>query len=127
MISIQLLAFILLVFRLVSMTFITLVIWRQISLFGTKINFDDFPSLTKGQRRNIYTMRRILFAIAVVIFIGNLIPVMIDSVALLNEVIKTPGLRSWGILYAVSNAITSVFSAFMIWFLYRLAGFSGDK
>ena len=125
--SIQLLATILLTLRLTSIIFISMVLWRQCKLFGTKINFDAFPELTKTQKKNIYGMRIVLFVLASVILLGNIIPVAIDSVALLTEAISNPILKHLGVLYAISNAVTSVVSAFMIWFLYKLAGFGNKK
>lgn len=124
MISIQILAFILLIAHLISVGFIASVLYKQSKQFGKEIDFSLLPNLSKFEKRNIYRMRRVLFALALIILLGNLAPIVIDWITLIsnNAIGRTPNIRPISIMYACSNAITAMLSAFMIWVLYKLAG-----
>lgn len=126
MISIQIIAFILLIARLISVFFIVKVLITQARQFGREIDFSLVPNLSKFQQKNIYRIRRVLFALAVIILIGNFIPIVIDYITLItdNSLGRTANVKPISIAYAFSNAITAMLSAIMIWTLYKLAGIS---
>lgn len=130
MISIQIIAFILLVARLISVAFIVSVIIKQVKVFGKPIDFSIAPYLNKLQRKNVYRVRRVLFILAVIIMVGNMVPILIDYVTLVtdNAVGRTANVKPISVAYAFSNALTAMFSAVMIWALYKLAslGTSSD-
>lgn len=128
MISIQIIAFILLIARLVSVGFIVSVLLTQVKQLGKPIDFSLTPNLSKYQEKNIYRIRRVLFALSVIILLGNLVPIAIDWVTLIsdNSLGRTANVKPISVMYAFSNALTAMFSATMIWTLYRLAGI-GDQ
>lgn len=129
MISIQAIAFILLIARLISIGFILAVLIKQAKQFGREIDFRLAPYLTKFERRNVYRLRTALFLLAIIIFIGNLVPIAIDYITLItdNSLGRTANVRSISIAYAFSNALTAMFSAVMIWALYKIAGVTDRK
>lgn len=129
MLTIEVIATILLATRLVSVFFIVKIIILQYRLFGTQIDFSLVPNLTKMQRKHIYMMRRILFALSLIILAGNIIPIIIDIVTLLPnfETNRPSVLHPLSIMYAVSSASTSLLSAVTIQLLYKLAGFTPSK
>lgn len=108
--ELKILAGALLVGRLVSQVFITLVLKRQWELL--KLPIDE----------NLKLFRKRLFTLSIVIFLGNLVPILLDATALF---ITTEGRNSnpsiIGIAYVISNNLTAIVSAFVIWLLYRLA------
>jgi hypothetical protein len=125
--SIQAIAATLLIARAVSMIFIVTVMYRQYKLFGTQIDFQLVPNLTKMQRRNVYRIRRILFCLSVIILLGNLVPILIDAVTLFYNPGRPANVKAISVAYAYSNALTAMFSAIMIWTLYRIAGLGGSQ
>jgi hypothetical protein len=129
MVAIQTIAIFLLIARLISVVFIGMVLYLQSRLFGTKIDFSLVPNLSKFQKRNIYLARKVLFTLSVVIFLGNLIPIVIDTLTIFsdNAAGRNPEGPTISIMYAFSNALTAMFSAIMIWGLYKLAGLGGDQ
>lgn len=108
--DIQLYASILLGIRVVSMFLIGKVILRQIELFKLFID------------KEIRTYRRILFVLAVAIFIGNLIPGIIDVLTITGELTRSArtinGVSLW---YTGAWAITSLLSSVLIFWLYRMS------
>lgn len=124
MVALQTIAIFLLIARLISVAFILVILRLQWKLFGTKIDFTLVPNLTTLGRNRVYLARKILFALAVIIFLGNLVPIVIDTITILNsnDIGRPSGLRLISILYASSNALTAMFSAIFIWFLYKVAG-----
>jgi uncharacterized BrkB/YihY/UPF0761 family membrane protein len=102
-------AFTLLITHLASMVFIFNVLKRQWRLMKQPI-----PSYVKRYR---YT----LFILSLVIFAGNIVPIIIDALTLFIEVGRPDTVKLVSLLYAYSNAITAVVSAYLIWTLYRLA------
>lgn len=125
MVDIQTIALLLLIGRIVSLIFIVLVMYRQFKLFGTTIDFQLVPNLTKMERKNVYRIRKLLFALSVVIFLGNMIPVAIDVLTLFTETDRPRSIATISIMYAFSNSFTAAFSAIMIWTLYCVAGLGG--
>lgn len=107
--DIKLIALLLLLARVGSATFIFLVLRKQAQLMQYSIT----PALQ--------SFRRVLFAISMIIFLGNFVPIFIDIVTILDNV-ERPQPRTIGIIYGFSNAITALIASILIWLLYRLAG-----
>lgn len=108
-VSIQIIAAILLFFRIVSMTFIGIVLWKQWNLFKR-------PTLPQ-----LILFRRVLFAIAIGIAIFNIIPIVIDALTLFVDTGRPQSLKPISIAYAFSNSIGAALSSVLIWALYKLA------
>lgn len=126
--DIQTVALFLLIARLISVGFIITVIIKQARLFGKSIDFTLVPNLSKLQQTSVYRIRRVLFILSVIILLGNLVPIVIDWITLIGDELGRPSfLRSISIAYAASNALTAMFSAIMIWTLYKLAGIGSTK
>lgn len=120
---IQTIALFLLIARVISVLFIISVLVRQAKLFGKSIDFSVVPYLTNLQRKSVYRIRTVLFTLSVIILLGNLVPIVIDYITLFGDSLGRPSqLRPISIAYAFSNAFTAMFSAIMIWTLYKLAG-----
>ena len=98
---------ILFVLHLVASGFMLLVIKRQFGLFKKYID----PELR--------TFRLILFLLSVSIFLGNLVPLIID---LCNALGVAPDEVPVGrVVYITANAIVAVISSILIWSMYRMA------
>ena len=122
MLDIKTIALCLLIARLISVTFIVMVLVRQYRLFGLPIDFSLVPGISKLEKRSVYRLRRVLFTLSLVIFLGNMIPILIDSLTLFVETSRSAHVHTISIMYAFSNSLTAMFSAIMIWLLYRVAG-----
>lgn len=108
--DIQVLASLLLAGRLVSETFIVFVLIRQWKLRKTKTH----PRLMQ--------MRRVLTLLAVLVFVGNLYPLLLDAVTLADATIRTTRtVNLVGVIYSLDNNITFMFASILIWTLYKLA------
>lgn len=108
--SIQELAALLLIGRLVSTGFILAVIRLQWRLLKLPI------------RKSLRGMRRVLFAISLVVLLGNIIPITIDILTIFADIPRTSGNpKPIGIGYAISSNLSSLLQAIFIWLLYRLA------
>lgn len=108
--NIRTLAAILLSGQVFSAVFILLVIMRQLSLFKLPIQ----PGLE--------WFRRILFFLALTVFAGNLVPILIDIITIRRpEVRVVRHTNLIGVLYAASNTFVATTSAVLIWVMYRLA------
>jgi hypothetical protein len=100
-------ALILLFGRLVSVMFIVLVIYKQFKLLHVR------DVSMRDQRRN-------LLFLSLVLFLGNFIPIVIDSLTLLSEVSRSKPTTA-GVAYGLSNCGTSILSSFSLWVIYRYA------
>lgn len=108
--DIKLLASILITGHIISAIFTSIVINRQRNLFRIKVDPD------------IQKVRRVLFGMSITVFIGNLIPILVDAGTLVGSITRSSHhVNAVGILYSVSNVVTAVVSAILIWTLYRLA------
>lgn len=113
--NIQLLAFLLLVGRLISDLFIILVLIRQWKI--RKI--PTHPRLSN--------LRRVLTLLAVLVFIGNLYPLFLDAYTLLDASIRTTrNVNLVGVFYSLDNNLTFMFASILIWTLYKLADVAID-
>lgn len=96
--------------QIASAVFMFFVLRRQVRLFKLYIT----PELK--------VFRKILFLLAVVIFLGNLVPIIIDTLTVISHIHRsTNQVNTVGLLYAVSNTLTATMSALLIWIMYRMA------
>lgn len=114
--DIQTLASILVTLHIVSGIFIGMVLKRQWGLFKHAI--ED----------GLSAYRKVFFTLSLIIFLGNLNPIVID----VKTILTGPGGRpahvsAISISYAVSNALVAVISSFLVYMLYRMASDWADK
>lgn len=108
--DIRTLAWFLLLGQIGSALFMSAVIARQVTLFGRQM------------QRDLIWFRRVLFALAMVIFLGNAIPMGIDVVTVLGFVTRSANhINTVGLYYTTSNTLVAFTSSVLIWMLYRLA------
>lgn len=108
--NIQLLATLLLIGRLISDFFIILVLIRQWKI--RKI----------ATHPRLMSIRRVLFLLALLVFIGNIYPLLLDAITLFDPAVRTSQVvKVSGALYAVSTNLTFMFASILIWTLYKLA------
>lgn len=113
--NIQLLAFMLLIGRLISDFFILLVIRRQWKI--RKI--PTHPRLAN--------LRRVLTLLAVLVFLGNIYPLLLDLYTLFYPGIRTSQVvNPVGVFYSLDNNLTFMFASILIWALYKLADVAID-
>ena len=102
----KILAGLLLTGRLVTLWYLSRVLKTQIKLLRMPV---DDP--------NVWDFRRTLHYMTIVVALGNLVPIVIDVVTILG-----PSRPFWlGVLYAISNVVTALFTAILIHKMYRLA------
>lgn len=116
-IPIELYATLLLVIRLTSMTFIFFVLRRQFSLFRLPIR-----DASQYDVKALKHFRVVLFTLALIIFLGNIVPAAIDIITLLNQDTGRPRVvQPISIIYTMTASMTALISSYLIWRLYRLA------
>lgn len=121
-INISTLAWILIVCHSGSVIFMTFVLRRQYTLFSHDITYDD----ARFEQKDIGRIKRFrlgLFLLSCVVLLGNVVPIAIDAITILgdNSVGRPTHVHTISILYAVSNALTALISAYLISTLYRIA------
>lgn len=108
--DIQLLAMLLLAGRLVSDGFIIAVLRRQWKLRKTRTH----PRLMK--------MRHVLTLLAVLVFVGNIYPLVLDAYTLIDAGVRTSQtVNLVGVFYSLDNNLTFMFASILIWTLYKLS------
>lgn len=108
--DIQILASILLVARLISEYFIIQVLRRQWRIRKTQVH----PRLQK--------IRGVLSLLAVLVFIGNIYPLLLDAYTLFYPGIRTSQtINLVGTAYSLDNSLTFMFASILIWTLYKLS------
>lgn len=108
--DIKLLAFLLLAIRVVSDYFIILVLRRQWKLRKT----------TTHPRLMAY--RKVLALLAILIFIGNIFPLMLDAYTLFFPLVRSSQtINPVGVAYSLDNSLTFMFASILIYVLYKLA------
>lgn len=108
--DIQILAFILLVGRLVSEYFIIQVLRRQWKIRNTPVH----PRLRK--------IRGVLSLLAILVFIGNIYPLLLDAYTLFHPGVRSIGtINLVGTFYSLDNSITFMIASILIWTLYKLS------
>lgn len=118
--SIETLAMILATAHIGSAIFIGRVIQKQYRLVRLPLQ----GNYTSQTIKDVKHFRLVLLALSLVIFFGNIIPVAIDVITLAtdNSLGRNPSVRPISIMYAVSNALTALVSAFLVWIIYRNTG-----
>lgn len=116
--SIEALAAMLLAFRITSMVFIVLVLLKQLRLM-------KIPIVKEFDTPTIRRMRKVFFIIALVIFLGNFIPIAIDVLTLFVETGRPARVQLISIGYAFSNSLVAMLSSIFIYALYWLADYTG--
>lgn len=108
--DIQLLAFMLLIGRLVSDGFIIAVLRKQWKIRKTRTH----PRLM--------SIRRVLTLLAILVFVGNIYPLLLDAYTLVNAGVRTsPTANIVGVIYSLDNNLTFMFASILIWTLYKLS------
>jgi len=102
--------------RIGSVAFITSVLITQIPLLKAH---NDFSTRVT---------QYILLSLALVILLGNLVPIVVDLGTVFGDIRRSSAvLNTVGIGYAFSNAFTSLFSAGLVWGMYRLIALSNRR
>lgn len=110
--TVTIVALALLALRLITVSLVILVLARQFKLFKLAID------------TGLVQFRAVMFALGVVFFLGNFIPIMVDFY---YAFINTDASWNWIlILYATSNAVGSFIAAFILWKIYKIAGTDTD-
>ena len=116
-VSIEVYAIILLLIRVASMTFIFFVLKRQYGLFKLPIK--------NAERLDVKALkhfRAVLFFLALAVFLGNIVPAVIDVLAILEvDTGRVSMVGTTSFVYTLSASLTSLISSYLIWQLYRLA------
>lgn len=110
--NVQIHAGILLTERLVAVAFLLPVLIKQVGLMRLRAN------------SSLNTLRHVLFGIGLVIFIGQLVPILIDTAALLELYERSGNPNPLGLAYAHSNALTALLAAILLNLIYKVAGSS---
>lgn len=108
--DIKIYAAILLFARIVSMILMGYVLRRQLQLFKLPID------------KEIRTYRVILFVLALAIFVGNIVPAVIDMLTVTEVVVRSAktinGVSLW---YTLAWTVSSLLSAILIAWLYSMS------
>lgn len=121
-INIATLAWILIALHSGSVIFMAFVLRRQFKLFRYDVTYND----SRFEAVDIHRIKRFrmgLFLLSCVVLLGNVIPIAIDLVTIFatHSVNRPSQVHTISILYAVSNALTALISAYLISTLYRIA------
>ena len=108
-ISITTFAIILLIGHLIAAGFIFSVLRKQAALLREPID------------RNYRTFRLGLFALSMIIFIGTLVPIAIDTITLFVDTQRPSQIYTISLVYASSNMVRDIASAAVIFLLYRIS------
>lgn len=109
MTAIKLVALSLLIGRLITAAFIFVVLMWQVQLL-------------RRRQTDLQRERKVLFGFALAIFVGQLVPIAIDTAALVDH---SSGL--FVIIYAYSNNISAMLAAVLLWWLYLIARSSNNR
>lgn len=113
--DIKLLASILLAGRFISDVFIILVLRKQWRIR----KLPTHPRLAN--------LRRVLTLLAVLVFIGNIYPLLLDLFTLFDPGIRTTRtVNLVGAAYSLDNNLTFMFASILIWALYKLSDVAID-
>jgi hypothetical protein len=108
--DIKVLAAVVLVGQSISFILMATVLMKQLSLFKLYIE----PELKR--------FRLALFLLALVIFLGNIVPTTISVLTLTDTVTRSVHhINLVGMFYSMTNTLVATFSSILIWLMYRLA------
>lgn len=121
-IDIETLAWIVIALHSGSVLFMTFVLRRQYKLFSYDVTYDD-SRFEEADIRRIKHFRMGLFLLSCVVLGGNVVPIAIDLLTIFggNAVNRLSQVHTISILYAISNALTALISAYLISTLYKIA------
>ena len=105
--TIQAIAIALLVIRLISLGFVVAVLARQIRLFRLSVD------------SHLVTFRVVMFLLGVVFLLGHLLPVAVDVNYAFFSDSDDFNILVW---YALSNALSGIAAAILLWKIYQIAG-----
>ena len=108
--SVKILAGLLLIGELASVAFIGLVLARQLRISRLRVQDE------------LQAFRRILVFLSATILISNFIPVVVDILTVFAAVPRSAStVNIIGIVYGVSNTVSTLVSSVLIWLMYRMA------
>ncbi len=115
--DIKTIAAVLIVGRIVSVAFIFFVLRRQYELMKLPIEPE------------VYYFRKVLFATALLIFIGGITAIVVDTLTILadDSLHREDSPSLINMIYVFINEFTAIISAIFIWLLYRLARNTADN
>lgn len=102
--DISVISAILLFGRLVALFFLVSVLRTQWKLLKTNV----YPEL--------HSLRRILFGLVLIVALGQVIPIAIDTLSILGH-----GTFEWLVVYAFSNNGTAMITAVLLWAVYKIS------
>lgn len=106
--DIKIIAAVLLTLRLMSVAFLYLVLKRQVRYLRSK------------KEPELQNVRILLTSLTAIILLGQLVPILIDSVTLLDVVERSMSRpHPIGIAYALSNGTTAVVTSYLLYKLYK--------
>ena len=122
-IPIEILALILLLIHSGSVVYMINVIRKQWALMKLPPDVSVLIDPTSEQIEEVKYFRRVLFVLSLVILIGNLIPIFVDLATIIfnNPTGRPDHVKIISLMYALSNALTELISAYLINLLYRLS------
>lgn len=107
MLDIHVYAAILLSIRVVSMSLILFVLKKQWELFRLPIE------------KKAIGFRKTLFLSALVIFLGNIIPAIIDILTIHGSIVGRPSeVNTISVIYSFDNALVALLSSLFMWLIY---------
>ena len=120
MLDIKTLALVLLIGRIIAVTFIILVLIKQWRLIRLPL---DERTTQFFNAKDVLQFRVVFFVIGCIILAINFVPILIDTITFFadNVLGRNPKVPPISAAYALSNSFgTAILSAF-VWLLYRLA------
>lgn len=114
--SVITLALILLTLRFIAVAFMLRVLSIQ------------FPLLTAQNHPEVKPLRYLLFIFAVIITVGNVVPITVDLHALLSPDTSNGNISTLTLAYLLNNAFVAGLSAACFWLIYKVTGLNnGDS
>lgn len=105
--DVKVIAAMLLVIRLLATLFIGAVLVQQYQLMKAQVS-DDIGAL-----------RKVLMALAVIILLSHVIPIMVDIITLFGNPLNRT-VTPIGVMYAFSNDFSGLIASLLLWTVYRV-------
>lgn len=110
MIDIHIVAAILLPLHLMAIFFMGLVLRKQ------------YPLLKAQDDKEITALRILLFFFAIILFVANIVPVVVDLLTIFDTVKRSTNVvNGLGLVYSISNGLVALVSSICFWLIYLLA------
>lgn len=113
MIEVQIVAFALLILRLISLVYVSRVLYRQLQLY--KLAIED----------QLSQFRKTMVIMGVLLFFSNMFPLYIDFLYAFD--LDPPNDTLLLIGYATSNSVFTLALSYILWQIYKLASGSLDE